>query len=55
MQCLTRTQFQFLGIGVEVSLEVRNRQTVGMFIIHAESAAHIDMLCTDTVTVEDVL
>ena len=43
-------QFQLLGIGVEVSLEIGNGHTVGVRIVDTQSATHVDVLNTDAMT-----
>ena len=55
MHLLSVAQFQVLGIGVEVRLEVGYGHAVGMLVVYAESAAHIDVLYFDVVSFQLVL
>ena len=55
MHLLSVAQFQVLGIGVEVRLEVGYGHAVGMLVVYAESAAHIDVLYLDVVSFQLVL
>ncbi len=50
VQGLARAQLEFLGVGVEVSLEIGNADAVGMLIVNAQSTAHIDVFNTDAMT-----
>ena len=47
MQRLSWAQFQLLGVGVEIILEIRNAQAVGMLIVDAQSATNIDVFNGD--------
>ena len=55
MERLAGAQLQLLGVGIEVGLEVRDRYTVGVLIVDAETAADVDMFHADAVTLELVL
>ena len=55
MHLLSVAQFQVLGISVEVRLEVGYGHAVGMLVVYAESAAHIDVLYLDVVSFQLVL
>ena len=55
MQCLTGTELQLTGVGVEVGLEVWDGHTVGVSVVDTQTAAYVDMLHTDAMTVEFVL
>ena len=49
------TQFQFLGIRIEVGLEIRDGQTIRMLIVHTQTTANIDMLHDDPALLQLVL
>ena len=55
VQLLSLTQFQELGIGVEVSLEVWDWHTVRVVVVDAKTATHIDVLHYDVMAFELVL
>ena len=55
MERLTGTELQLTSVGVEVGLEVWDRHTVGVSVVNTQSAAYVDMLHTDAMSVEFVL
>ena len=44
VQLLSRAQLQVAGIGGEVALEVGYRNAVGVLIVDAQTASHVDVL-----------
>ena len=55
MERLARAQLKFLGIGVEIVLEIRNRHAVRMLIIYTQSATYIDVLHDNAVLLQQIL